>query len=99
MSVKNWKLNRMSCRSRVACDIHMSWVLDEFLSFQSNVDVFDYLTSLCAKKKITSKKPVKFLGFGLSRYRYYSYYKILYICIHIFVHVCVYDIVYMWVWL
>ena len=50
MSVKNWKLNRMSCRSRVACDIHMSWVLDEFLSFQSNEDVFDYLTSFCAKK-------------------------------------------------
>ena len=94
MSVKNWKLNRMSCRSRVACDIHMSWVLDEFLSFQSNEDVFDYLTSFCAKK-ITSKKPVNFLGFGLSRYRYYSYYKILYMyTVYTYLYTYVY-IVYM----
>lgn len=84
MSVKNWKLNRMSCRSRVACDIHKSWVWDEFLSFQSNEDVFDYLTSFCAKKN-ASKKPVKFLGFGW----YYSYYKILYMYTHICTRMCI----------
>lgn len=49
---------------------------------------------LC-KKKITSKKPVNFLGFGLSRYRYYSYYKILYMyTVYTYLYTYVY-IVYM----